>query len=97
MKLLTFLVSERAVNLYKEEMGLQNGDALRLFVRFLGSSASGFTLGVVKDVPNEEDIVKTYGGILFVVRPDDHWFVKDMSLDYDPVKDKIIAEFPSIS
>jgi uncharacterized protein YneR len=93
---LTFTISERAVALYKEEMGLKEGDCIRLFVRYLGASESGFSLGVAKDIPDDEDYLQDYEGIIFFVRPNDHWFVLDMNLDYDPEKDIIIANFPSV-
>ncbi|OZM57546.1 hypothetical protein CIB95_04020 [Lottiidibacillus patelloidae] len=93
---MAFTISKRAIELYREEMGLKKGDSIRLFVRYLGASDSGFSLGIAKDNPEEEDYIQNYDGIVFFVRPNDHWFVVDMTLDYDPEKDIIIAEFPSL-
>jgi uncharacterized protein YneR len=91
-----FTVSSRAVALYKKEMNLQAGDAIQLYCRFLGASQAGFTLGVAKDSPNKEDYMQSFYGIIFFVKPSDYWFVENMYLDYDPEKDEMIAEFPSL-
>jgi iron-sulfur cluster insertion protein len=96
VRILAFTISERAISLYKEEMGLKKGDCIRLFVRYLGASESGFSLGIEKDNPEEEDYIQAYDGIAFFVRPNDHWFIVDMTLDYDPEKDVIIAHFPAL-
>ncbi|WP_027416434.1 HesB/YadR/YfhF family protein [Aneurinibacillus terranovensis] len=87
------LVKESAVAWFKKEMDVQQGDALRFFVRMGGCSTvqSGFSLGVAKEPPNEAGVSVTIDGIIFFVEKEDVWYFDNTNLvvDYNPEKDEI--------
>jgi uncharacterized protein YneR len=94
----TFSITRPAVELYKNEMDLNSGDALKFFVRYAGSGDSGgFSLGVELGIPSKEDYIQEVEGILFYVKPDDQWLVDEMFLDYDEKSDQFTCYLPSIA
>ncbi|MFC7393385.1 HesB/YadR/YfhF family protein [Scopulibacillus cellulosilyticus] len=76
-------VSEKVARFYKNEMALEDGDALQLFVRHGGIGIGGYALGVEKSFPRDLDIKQTIEGITFFARPDDLWFLDQLELDCD--------------
>ncbi|MCA0988143.1 HesB/YadR/YfhF family protein [Guptibacillus algicola] len=93
-----FVVTDSAAEFYKSEMELNQGDCLRLFVRYAGSGDSGgFSLGVMSDKPSTEDFTKEVGGITYFVKPGDQWFVDRMKLDYDAKCGGVLCDLPSMA
>jgi uncharacterized protein YneR len=90
-----FQISKSVVQMYKEEMELKDGDALQLFVRYAGGSSGGYALGVNRGTPTEHDYSESVDGIIFFVKPDDQWFVRNMSLDYDTDHDNFMWQSPA--
>lgn len=76
-------ITEKAVQLYKKEMELNDGDILRLYVRVGGVGSGGFSVGVTKDAPTENAYVTNVGGIGFFVEEEDFWYLDGMTIDYD--------------
>lgn len=91
-----FSITSPAVKLYKEELGLKNGDGIQLFCRYAGSEA-GLCIGVERGLPGEDDYVQEIDGIQFFVRPHEVWFVEEMTMDYDDYDDRFTIELPSIA
>lgn len=71
-----------AVEWYKDEMNLKNGDFVRYFVRYGGCSTvqSGFSLGVTKDEPDDLGIKTELNGITFYIEEKDLWYLDEHSL-----------------
>ncbi|MCP1124415.1 hypothetical protein CN326_15595 [Bacillus sp. AFS018417] len=69
-------VSKEAVSWYKNELGLQTGDALRFFVQYGGCSTvqKGLSLGIRKDEPATPAVQIQEDGITFFIEGDDEWF-----------------------
>ncbi|WP_349410610.1 hypothetical protein [Pseudalkalibacillus sp. SCS-8] len=91
-----FSITSPAVKLYKEELGLSDGDALQLFCRYAGSE-SGLCIGVEQGYPQKDDYVQEIDGIRFFVRPHEVWFVEEMTMDYDDSVEHFSIELPSIA
>lgn len=91
-----FSITSPAVKLYKEELGLRQGDGLQLFCRYAGSEA-GLCLGVERGNPAADDYVQEIDGIRFFVRPHEVWFVEKMAMDYDDRDDHFTIDLPSIA
>lgn len=91
-----FEISSNVVQLYRDEMDLKDGDFIQLFVRYAGGTSGGYAIGVNKNSPESEDFTKNIEGINFFVKPDDHWFVEGMILDYDKMNDNFICKAPSV-
>jgi uncharacterized protein YneR len=75
-------IEEQAANWYKDELHLKQGDFIRFFVRYggYGTVQAGFSLGVIKDVPEEIGISDESGGITFFVEEKDLWYFDEHSL-----------------
>ncbi|TCP30232.1 uncharacterized protein YneR [Scopulibacillus darangshiensis] len=76
-------ISKQAARFYKDEMALQDGDGLKLYVRYGGYDEGGFALGVEKALPTELDTKTNIEGITFFSCPDDLWFTSNIVLDFD--------------
>ena len=90
------LVDEAAMRWYKEEMDLNGGDCLRVFVRLggCGSVHSGFSLGIMKDNPSKPAISQESGGILFYMEEDNIWYLEnnDLYIYYDEPRNEAVIE-----
>ncbi|RFU70413.1 hypothetical protein D0469_07440 [Peribacillus saganii] len=76
-------ISEKAAEWYKRELDLQEGDFVRFFVRYGGSSAvqSGFSLGINKDKPVNAAAKAISNGISFFIEENDIWYFDGHNLD----------------
>ncbi|MGI2326665.1 HesB/YadR/YfhF family protein [Planococcus sp. YIM B11945] len=70
------IISEDALNWFQQEMETVNGETVRFFVRYGGSSKlqPGFSLGVTKDEPLEATVQTTHDGVLFFIEQSDVWY-----------------------
>ncbi|WP_028558930.1 HesB/YadR/YfhF family protein [Paenibacillus pinihumi] len=75
-------VEPTAAQWYKQELLLEAGDALRIYVQLggCGSVQPGFSLGVVKDTPRKPALQHEVDGILFYMEEDNLWYLDDKSL-----------------
>lgn len=76
-------VSKEAALFYKNEMGLSDGECLKVFVQYGGLEVGGYALGIAKDVPQEEDFQQVIEGITFFSSEDDIWFTSKLKMDVD--------------
>lgn len=80
-------ITKEAAAWYKDELGLQDGDSLRFFVRYggCGTVQKGFSLGVVKDDPNDVGTMTKQDGITFFIEEKDLWYFdgKDLLINLD--------------
>jgi len=83
-------ISAPAARFYKREMELNDGDGLKLFVRYGGMFDYSYSLGVEKGLPTEDDIIKTVNGIMFFTSPDDLWFTDHILLDFDEEESELV-------
>ncbi len=74
-------VTERAAEFYKEEMELQNGDSIRLFVRYGGGGMDGFTIGVDRGDQHPTSVKTSVAGVDFYNNPEDDWLVDLVTID----------------
>ncbi|WP_018663574.1 HesB/YadR/YfhF family protein [Heyndrickxia acidiproducens] len=85
-------ISDEAADWFKEEMQLDDGEAVRFFVKYGGSSPvqQGFSLGVRKDVPDDPAAAVERHGHTFFVESADVWYFDDHDLyiGYDAKRDE---------
>ena len=91
---MNIFVSDAALQWFKEEMGLTNGDKIKFYSQIYGSSPvqKGYALGFTKDnEPIDMAVCCKAGGIDFYVESGDVWFFDghDLHVDYDPDADEI--------
>ncbi|SFL74060.1 iron-sulfur cluster biosynthesis family protein [Salibacterium qingdaonense] len=92
----SFTVKKEAARLYKQEMELEEGDYVRLFVRVGGVGSGGYSMGVAKEKPEAGSDVLQADGIYFFVNPQDQWYMNGMVISYDPQIDLLTFENPNI-
>ena len=86
-------ISNDAINWFKEEVGLTNGDYLKFFPKIYGSSPvqESYALGFAKEDPIDTRASTEVGGIIFFVEVTDEWFFNghDLHVDYNKEKDEL--------
>lgn len=74
--------SDEALKWFKEEMDIEEGDFVRFYVRYGGSSPlhESFSLGVNKEEPIDIGTKKEVDGTTFFVEENDLWFFMEHDL-----------------
>lgn len=82
-------LSNEAINWFKEEMEVENGDFIRFYARYGGSSPfhEGFSLGMNREQPHEIGIEAIVENIHFYIEKSDEWFFNDHNLVVDMDQD----------
>ena len=91
-------VTDTAMNWFKEDVQLSEGDMVKFYVRIYGTSTiqENYSLGFEIDSDIKSDSVSTEkDGITFYVYEEDLWFFKDKNLhvDYDDDKDEVVFDY----
>ncbi|WP_163970413.1 HesB/YadR/YfhF family protein [Oceanobacillus halotolerans] len=76
-------VTNEAANWYKEEMGVEEGDLVRIFVKLYGGIPtvfSNFFLGVSVGKDGDMAIQEEVEGITFYINSEDSWLLDDHDL-----------------
>ena len=85
-------VSKEALQWYKEELEISNGDMVKFFVRYGGCSTvqRGFSLGVAKQQPVLIGAETNIDGITFYIEDQDLWYFEnnDLNVTFDEEKDE---------
>lgn len=80
-------ISPVAMKWFQEEMETVEGDTIRFYARYGGSSAvqEGFSLGVTKDKPFEPSVTIQLENVLFFIEERDEWYFDghDLYVDVD--------------
>ncbi|WP_336823961.1 HesB/YadR/YfhF family protein [Sporosarcina sp. USHLN248] len=79
------VISDDAMKWFHEEMEAEQGDYIKFFARYGGSSPlhDGFSLGITKENPDEIAVETEMEGIHFYVENRDFWFFDDHDLHVD--------------
>lgn len=85
------IVTPNAATLFKREWGFDEGDEVRVFVRYSGFSESGpYSFGIMKDTPRDPAVQIEAGGIHFHMEKNDLWFLDEKLLTIDEKRDEIV-------
>ncbi len=94
---LKIVVSNEAVNWFKEEMEAVPGDSIRFFARYGGASPlhEGFSLGVTKENPDEVAVEKEIDGIRYYIEYRDKWYFleHDLHVDLDSKVNELVYSY----
>ncbi|UCZ51493.1 hypothetical protein LGQ02_11455 [Bacillus shivajii] len=82
-------ITEKAGQLYKNEMNLEKGEHITLFVRVGGIGSGGFSAGIYKGQPERDFKTYTVNDITFCVSEDDEWYFDGMIIDFDEDRQKV--------
>lgn len=90
-------VTEEAALWFKKELGLREGQAVRLFARYSagGKLHPGFSLGIEVENPVSPGISSTTEGITFFMEEQDEWYLDGHNLKvvYNAAEDDIEYEY----
>ncbi len=80
-------LSNKAIEWFHNEMLVEEGDSIRFYVRYGGSSPlhDSFALGVTKEEPIEMIASSTANGVTYFIEERDLWFFDghDLSVEFD--------------
>lgn len=86
-------IGNEAIDWFKEEMGLNNGDYVKFFAKIYGTSPvqDSFALGFAKEDPIDMCASTEVDGITFFVEVMDEWFFNghDLHVDYNENEDEL--------
>ncbi|MGG3737761.1 HesB/YadR/YfhF family protein [Aeribacillus pallidus] len=76
------VLSNEVITWFEKEMNIKPGDAIRFFVRYGGcdSFQKGFSLGVMKDEPNDVAVQQVINGVTYYIEEKDLWYFEDHDL-----------------
>jgi len=91
--MMNIVVEQPAASWYKTEMGLVDGDFVRIYVRLggCGSVHPGLSLGVIKDKPRRIGLSEAVDGITFFMEEDNLWYLenKELRISFDAKYEEI--------
>ncbi|MBD2847919.1 HesB/YadR/YfhF family protein [Paenibacillus sp. IB182496] len=90
-------IEEQAVQWYKREMGLGDGDSIRVFVRLggCGSVQPGFSLGIAREERSATAALSQSAfGLTFFIEPEQLWYFdgRDLQIRYDEAADEAVLQ-----
>lgn len=90
-------ISERASKWFKEELDLKQGDYVRFYTQFYGSSPvqETYSLGFTKDDPIDMAASTVVEGMIFFVEESDLWYFAGhhLHVDYNEKTDEIEYQY----
>jgi uncharacterized protein YneR len=94
MTAMNLVVEKSAARWYKQEMGLTEGESIRIYVRLggCGSVHPGLSLGVTKDEPRSIGLREDIDGITYYIEEDNLWYLdnKSLRISFDEKDEEII-------
>lgn len=86
-------IDDEAARWLKQEMSLQDGDTVRIFVRMGGCEhvKPGYSLGIMKDNPVSPALLRQYGNVTFYMEENNTWVLDghDLHVSYNEQVDDI--------
>ncbi|ADU30472.1 HesB/YadR/YfhF family protein [Evansella cellulosilytica] len=83
-------ITDKAVNFYKNEMKLEDGAYVTLFVRVGGIGSGGFSVGMKRGKPDLDFETLLFNNVYFCIHTDERWYFDGMKIDYDDDFDEMI-------
>ena len=82
---------EKALRWFRSELGVEQGDAIRFFVKYGGDGAvhPGFSLGISVEPPKNVAAQADLGGIKLFIRDEDAWYFDNRDLTITAVADEV--------
>lgn len=94
---MNIIITEQAINWFKEEMDLVAGAYIRFFPRYGGSNPfhEGYSIGMNTDLPINAAEDQEHNGFHFFIEKDDLWFFDghDFKVDVNSELDELSFEY----
>jgi len=82
--LISFVVSDQAIDSFKNEWELEKGQYVRIYAKYVGGGSDAFTIGInASATPVDPALVQSIGGFHFFVEKTDVWILQDQLLRID--------------
>ncbi|TCZ80120.1 Fe-S cluster assembly protein HesB [Paenibacillus albiflavus] len=80
---MNFNVTQPAIACFTKEWGFNEGDQIRIFVRYSGGGEDAFAFGIMKAAPVYPAVSVQHQNITFFIEANDLWYLdgKDLTLD----------------
>ena len=76
-------VTSAAVTCFRQEWAFEEGEHVRIFVRYVSGGQEPFALGITRDTPQEAELVAASGPLTFYMESKDVWFLEGRPLLID--------------
>lgn len=94
-------ISQAAAAWFRRELGLANGDYIRLFPRYSsgGGLHPGFSLGIATEAPGRPANKVEQEGIVFYMEEQDLWYMDgySLSIEYSEAEDDIEYKYKALT
>ncbi|MEY9970765.1 uncharacterized protein YneR [Lysinibacillus sp. RC46] len=94
---MNIVLTDEALQWFKQEMEVESGDTIRFYARYGGSSPfhEGFSLGMTREEPINIGVKKVIDDVTYYIDEKDIWFFNDHSLyvDVDVTNDELKYEY----
>ena len=91
------VLSDDALQWFTEEMEAEAGDYIKFFARYGGSSPlhDGFSLGIMKESPDEVAVESEIAGVHFYIENRDYWFFDehDLHVNVNPKLNELVYTY----
>lgn len=97
MLALRIILADEAIEWFKAEMDALSGDSIKFFARYGGYSPlhEGFSLGVMKEKPDETSTETVVDEIQFYIEQRDEWFFDghDLYVTVNPKLNELVFTY----
>ncbi|MDD1501683.1 MULTISPECIES: HesB/YadR/YfhF family protein [unclassified Lysinibacillus] len=94
---MNIVLTDEALQWFKQEMEVDSGDTIRFYARYGGSSPfhEGFSLGMTREEPFNIGVKKVIDDVTYYIDEKDLWFFNNHSLyvDVDITNDELKYEY----
>lgn len=91
--MMKLIVEQAAAKWYKEQMELQDGQYVRIYIKLggCGSVHPGLSLGIMQDEPLEIGVDTTVEDVHFFVEQSNLWYLEgnDLTISFDAEQEEI--------
>ncbi len=84
------VVTPSALSCIKNEWGFEDGEMIRVFVRYVSGAETPFAFGITRDTPIDSAVTTIAGPLTFYMESKDIWFMNGRSLKIDRLGENII-------
>lgn len=83
-------VTMAALNCFRHDWAFEDGEHIRIFVRYVSGGVEPFALGISRDTPQDAELVAATGPLTFYMESKDVWFLEGKPLLIDCVGEDIV-------
>jgi uncharacterized protein YneR len=77
------LITPSALSCFKGEWGFDDGEVIRVFVRYVSGGEVPFAFGITRDTPHDAAVTTVAERLTFYMESKDIWFLEGKSLIID--------------